>query len=149
MNNKEIIKNIIFDKLSKCNNFNYYIRVVNLKLGITSKKLNHILINNCFCFEGAINSSLVFEYNKLFYDIFLSDKYIWSEIEKETKLQYIESYEIVEDVLKEHLLFRNIIYYAMPYSDKNFKKASSDEINKMSIYEDLYSTNDKHILPLK
>jgi len=113
MNNKEIIKNIIFDKLSKCNNFNYYIRVVNLKLGITSKKLNHILINNCFCFEGAIKSSLVFEYNKLFYDIFLSDKYIWSEIEKETKLQYIESYEIVEDVLKEHLLFRNIIYYAI------------------------------------
>jgi len=60
MNNKEIIKDI----LVKCNNFNYYVDIGNLELKINTKKLNQILIDNSYYFEGGIKEKTMVLYRK-------------------------------------------------------------------------------------
>jgi len=56
------MKNLLIEELSKCNNFNYYIKIGNLKLKVNTKKINHSLIDNSFVFQGGISSICVFDY---------------------------------------------------------------------------------------
>jgi len=107
MNNKQIIKNILIEELSKCNNFNYEIKIDKLNLFVNTKVLFRILLDNSFRFEGGINSKWMFRQyeNKNFY---LSYNGIWSKFEEKTKLQYTDIQSIVKDVLEEGFKFKGI-----------------------------------------
>jgi len=114
MNNKEIIRNILIEELSKCNNFNYEIKIGDLKIIINTKKLNQILIDNSSYFEGGINSKWRFKQyeSKSFY---LSYNDIWSKFEIKTGLEYIEIQSIVKDVLEEDFKIYGITAYESYY----------------------------------
>jgi len=73
-NEKERIGNI----LSKCNNFNYKIRIENLYLKINTKKIYRSLIHNSYNFKAKENSITTFSYNKL-YNYFFSSKSLYEE----------------------------------------------------------------------
>jgi len=114
MNNKEKIKKILIEELSKCNNFNYYIEIGNLYLTINTKKLYQSLIDNSFYFEGGIDSKVLFkQYESK--NLYLSYYDIWSKFEKKTQLKYLEIQSIVKDVLEEGFSFSNV-YYDVNYS---------------------------------
>jgi len=108
MNNKEIIKNILIEELSKCNNFNYYFYIGQLNLIVNTKKPYQILVDNSSQFEGGINSKCIFEKfeNK---KIYLSYYDIWSKIEKKTELKYIEIQSIVKYILEDNFKIKGII----------------------------------------
>jgi len=116
MNNKEKIKKILIEELSKCNNFNYYIDIGNLYLTINTKKLNQSLFNNSSYFEGGIDSKVLFkQYESK--NLYLSYYDIWSKFEKKTQFRYIEIQSIVKDVLEEGFSFSNVyVYYDVNYS---------------------------------
>jgi len=109
MNNKEIIKDILIEELSKCNNFNYKLKFNRLHLTVNTKKLYQSLIDNSFGFEGGINSKWRFKQymSKNFY--ILTD--IWSKIEKETQLKYTEIQSILKDILEETFKIKGITPY--------------------------------------
>jgi len=108
MNNKQIIKNILFEELSMCNNFNYHIEIGNLYLIVNTKKLYQSLFDNSFRFEGGIDSKVLFkQYESK--NLYLSYYDIWSKFEKKTQLRYIEIQSIVKDVLEEGFKLKNII----------------------------------------
>jgi len=110
MNNKEIIKNILIEELSKCNNFIYYIIIRNLKLTIKTKKFYQILVNYSFYIEGGIGSKVLFKQYKS-KNLYLSNN-IWSKIEKKTIVRSTEIQSIVKNVLEEHfekIMEKNII----------------------------------------
>jgi len=107
MNNKEKIKKILIEELSKCNNFNYYVDIDNLNLKINTKKLYLSLINNSFQFEGGINSKWLFD--KYINNMLYLSYNIWYKIEKETQLHYIEIQLIVKDILEETFKIKGII----------------------------------------
>jgi len=108
MNNKQIIKDILIEELSKCNNFNYYVDIGNLNLVINTKKLYQSLIDNSYFFEGGIDSKVLFQnnFNKIF---FLSYYNIWYKFEDKTQLKYLEIQSIVKDVLEESFKIKYII----------------------------------------
>jgi len=119
MNNKEIIRNILIEELSKCNNFNYYVKIGNLKIIVNAKKHYQILIDNSFYFEGGINSKWIFESHKIKYlkikYLYLSYDNIWSKFEKEIKLKYLEIQSIVKDVLEEGFKLKSITPIALSH----------------------------------
>jgi len=86
---KEIVKNIILEKLLEIDNYYYTIEIGNLELKITTKKINQILINNSFYFGGGIDidSNFVF-INHYRRTSTLSYKHIWSKIERETNFSF-------------------------------------------------------------
>jgi len=107
MNNRQIIKDILVEELSKCNNFNYRIEIGNLNLIVNTNKLNHILIDNSSWFEGVIDSEWLFSQyeNKYFY---ISYVYFFSKIEDKIKLKYDEIKSDVKDVLEETFKIKGI-----------------------------------------
>jgi len=107
MNNKQIIKEIIIEEFSKCNNFNYQIEIGNLYLSVNTKKLYPSLINNSSYFEGGVESEWRFEKYKS-KNFYLSYNGIWSKFEEKTKLQYTEIQSIVKDVLEEGFKLKEI-----------------------------------------
>jgi len=110
MNNREIIKDILIEEISKCNNFNYQIKINNLKLVVNTKKFYQILIDNSYSFEGGIGSNRLFKkYEKYESKIFhLSHNDIWSKFEDKTKLKYREIQSIVKDILEESFKIKGI-----------------------------------------
>jgi len=114
MNNKEIIKDILVKELSKCNNFNYYVDIGNLKLTINTKKLYHSLINNSYYFEGCIHSKWIFDIFES-KNLYLSNN-IWSKFEDETQLKYPKIQSIVKNVLEENFKIKGIIPVIPQYS---------------------------------
>jgi len=107
MNNKKIIKDILIEELSKCNNFNYYIYNKSLTLKVNTKKLYQILVDHSHYFEGGVGSEWRLDCykNKYFY---ISYYDIWSKFEKETKLQCSEIKSIVKDVFEEGFKLKGI-----------------------------------------
>jgi len=111
MNNREIIKDILIEEISKCNNFNYQIKINNLKLVVNTKKFYQSLIDNSYSFEGGIDSKRLFKkYEKYESKIFhLSYEDIWSKFEDKTKLNHYEIQSIVKEVLEETFKIKNVI----------------------------------------
>jgi len=110
MNNKQIIKDILIEELSKCNNFNYHIDIGNLYLIVNTKKLYQSLIDNSSYFEGDVES----KWRLYCYDIkyfHLSYEDIWSKFEDKTKLDHYEIQSIVKEVLEEGFKIKGIIPY--------------------------------------
>jgi len=107
MNNKQIIKDILIEEFSNCNNFNYYIKIDKLNLFVNTKVLFRILIDNSSWFEGGIDSKRLFkQYENRFFYVSYND--IWSKFEKETKLKYLEIQSIVKDILEEGFKIKGI-----------------------------------------
>jgi len=105
--NKEIIRDILVEELSKCNNFNYKIEIGNLKLKINTKKCYQILIDKSSQFEGGIDSNRLFkQYESKSFYILKSD--IWSKFEEKIQqLDFIEIQSIVKKVLEENISILN------------------------------------------
>jgi len=108
MNNKEIIRNIFIEELSKCNNFNYYIYNKSLILKVNTKKLYQILVDHSHYFEGGIRSEWRLDSYKDNY-FYLSYRYFWSKFEDKTKLNHYEIQSIVKEVLEETFKIKNVI----------------------------------------
>jgi len=89
MDNKESVKKILFEKISKCNNFKYIIEIGNFEFVISTKKFYLSLVNNSQYFSGLIDSNCIF-YLRDDKKFWLSYLNVWVEIEKKTKLQYYE-----------------------------------------------------------
>jgi len=107
MNNKEIIKNILVEELSKCNNFNYYIKIDNLYLSVNTKKHYQMLVDNSYSFEGWIGSSLLFkQYESK--NCYITNIDIWLKFEEETQLKYPKIQSIVKEVLEEGFKLKGI-----------------------------------------
>jgi len=68
-------------ELLKCNNFNYCIEYGCLKLKIKTTKINHLLINQSYSFEGRIDSNWLFIYESKYNQVYLSCTYFWSKFE--------------------------------------------------------------------
>jgi len=107
MNNKQFIKDILIEEISKCNNFNYKIEIGNLNLIVNTKKLYHSLIDNSFYFEGGVGSECRFEKYESKY--FFISYNIWSKFELETGLKYDEIQSIVKYVLEKNFKIKGII----------------------------------------
>jgi len=124
MNNKEIIKNILIEELSKCNKFIYDIQINNLILEVITEKSYPSLINYCSWFGGYINTEWIFEFNKQTNVLWTSKNFI-SKFEKKTKLQYTEIQSIVKDILEKGFKVKAIT------AEKYFKIFKKDSWNIM------------------
>jgi len=109
--NKEIIRDILVEELSKCNIFNYYIDIGNLNLVVNTKKHYQMLVDNSYFFEGGIGSNHLFkcyESKKLY----LSNN-IWSKYEEETQLDFVDIQSIIKDILEETFKIKGLIPHWM------------------------------------
>jgi len=115
MDYEKIVKDILFEEISKCNNFNYHIDIGNLYLIVNTKKLNQLLINNSFSFNGGIDSELILIYSKRINLFWLSYIRIWSEIEDKIeyetnfKASYLDFQFLLKKILEEYFKLNKLV----------------------------------------
>jgi len=110
MDNKELIKRLLFEEISKSDNFIYFIQIGAFNLRINANKYYQSLIKYSSCFNGKNVGIKNVEFIKVDrYASFYLKNDIWLKFQNETELNYVDIYIIIKSIIKDCLIVNEVV----------------------------------------